>query len=39
MKTIFYDVDTQNDFMKEDGALYVPGAESIKENLEKLTCK
>ena len=34
---IFYDVDTQNDFMNKDGALYVPGAESIKPNLKKLT--
>lgn len=34
---IFYDVDTQNDFMNKDGALYVPGAEEIKQNLEKLT--
>ncbi len=35
--TLFYDVDTQNDFMNKDGALYVPKAESIKGNLEKLT--
>jgi len=34
---IFYDVDTQNDFMNADGALYVPGAEKIKQNLEKIT--
>ncbi len=34
---IFYDVDTQNDFMNKDGALYVPDAELIKPNLEKLT--
>ncbi len=34
---IFYDVDTQNDFMNKDGALYVPGAEEIKPNLRKLT--
>jgi nicotinamidase/pyrazinamidase len=34
---IFYDVDTQNDFMNEDGALYVPGAEGIKSNLRALT--
>jgi nicotinamidase/pyrazinamidase len=34
---IFYDVDTQHDFMDKDGALYVPGAEEIKPNLEKLT--
>lgn len=37
MKTIFYDVDTQNDFMNKNGALYVPGAEDIKDNLQKLT--
>jgi len=34
---IFYDVDTQNDFMNSDGALYVPDAELIKPNLMKLT--
>jgi len=34
---IFYDVDTQHDFMDKDGALYVPGAEEIKPNLKKLT--
>jgi nicotinamidase/pyrazinamidase len=34
---IFYDVDTQNDFMNKDGALYVPDAELIKSNLFKLT--
>lgn len=34
---IFYDVDTQNDFMNKDGALYVPGAEEIKPNLKRLT--
>jgi nicotinamidase-related amidase len=33
---IFYDIDTQNDFMNENGALYVPDAESIKPNLRKL---
>ena len=36
-KTIFYDVDTQNDFMNKNGALYVPNAENIKPNLENLT--
>lgn len=36
-KRIFYDVDTQNDFMNKDGALYVPDAELLKPNLEKLT--
>lgn len=29
MKTVFFDVDTQNDFMLPAGALYVPGAERI----------
>jgi nicotinamidase-related amidase len=36
-KTIFFDVDTQNDFMNGNGALYVPDAESIKPTLEQLT--
>lgn len=36
-KVIFYDVDTQNDFMKKSGKLYVPGAEGICENLKQLT--
>jgi nicotinamidase/pyrazinamidase len=34
---IFWDVDTQHDFMDADGRLYVPGAEEIKPNLERLT--
>ena len=34
---IFYDVDTQNDFMNRDGALYVPGAEETKPNLKNVT--
>ena len=29
MKTVFYDVDTQLDFLYPAGALYVPGAEQI----------
>ena len=29
MKLVFFDVDTQNDFLYAAGALYVPGAESI----------
>ncbi len=33
---IFYDVDTQADFMNKEGALYVSGAEEIKPNLKKL---
>lgn len=34
---IFWDVDTQHDFMHPDGKLYVPDAESIKPNLARLT--
>lgn len=34
---VFYDVDTQNDFMNKNGALYVPDAETIKPNLQLLT--
>jgi nicotinamidase/pyrazinamidase len=37
MKQIFWNVDTQEDFMSEPGALYVPGAESIKPALGRLT--
>ena len=37
MKIIFWNTDTQKDFMNKDGALYVQGAEDIKENLKKLT--
>src|SRR5262249_21204077 len=37
MPVIFWDVDTQHDFMMPDGKLYVPGAESIIPNLKKLT--
>ena len=33
---IFFDVDTQRDFMDADGALSVPQAETIKPNLERL---
>jgi nicotinamidase/pyrazinamidase len=36
-KTIFWDVDTQYDFMMPDGKLYVPGAEEIIPNLTHLT--
>ncbi|MDO8665286.1 MAG: isochorismatase family protein [Gemmatimonadales bacterium] len=35
--TIFWDVDTQTDFMHADGKLYVPDAESIIPNLKRLT--
>ena len=37
MKTIFWSVDTQNDFMNKAGKLYVQGAEEIKKNLKKIT--
>jgi nicotinamidase/pyrazinamidase len=37
MKTVFFDVDTQIDFVYPGGALYVPGAETIVDNLGKLT--
>lgn len=34
---IYVGVDLQKDFMDQDGLLYVPGAEHIKENISKLT--
>jgi nicotinamidase/pyrazinamidase len=34
---IFWDVDTQADFMLPDGHLYVPGAEKLIPNLQRLT--
>lgn len=34
---LFWDVDTQVDFMKSDGRLYVPEAETLIPNLERLT--
>lgn len=34
---IFWDVDTQYDFMRADGKLYVPDAEQIIPNLKRLT--
>ena len=37
METIFCNVDTQYDFMRPDGKLYVQGAEKIEENLVRLT--
>ncbi|MBR9701141.1 cysteine hydrolase [Candidatus Woesearchaeota archaeon] len=37
MKTLFWNVDTQNDFMNKDGALYVQDAENIKANLSLVT--
>ncbi len=36
MRTIFFDVDTQIDFLFPAGALYVPGAESILPALARL---
>ncbi len=37
MKTAFFDVDTQLDFLFPAGALYARGAERIVENLERLS--
>jgi len=37
MKTVFFDVDTQLDFLYPAGSLYVPGAEEILPALAKLT--
>lgn len=37
MKVLFINVDTQKDFMEKEGALYVKDAESINDNLQKLT--
>jgi len=36
-RTIFWNVDTQYDFMKPDGKLSIPGAMGIEGNLERLT--
>jgi len=36
-RVIFWDVDTQYDFMKADGKLYVPQAEHIIPNLKQLS--
>jgi nicotinamidase/pyrazinamidase len=36
MTLVFWDVDTQNDFMNADGALYVPDAEGIKPNIARI---
>lgn len=37
MNTVFFDVDTQLDFLYPAGALYVPGAEAIVPVLARLT--
>jgi nicotinamidase/pyrazinamidase len=37
VKTVFFDVDTQLDFLYPSGALYVPGAEQIVPVLGRLT--
>ena len=37
MSTIFWDVDTQHDFMRSTGSLYVPGSEEIIPVLQRLT--
>ncbi len=36
-RLVFWDVDTQRDFMDPEGALYVPLAEEINRNLARLT--
>ena len=37
MRTVFFDVDTQIDFLYPAGALYVPGAEQLHPALARLT--
>jgi len=36
-RIVFWDVDTQADFLLPDGKLYVPGAERLLPNLDRLT--
>jgi nicotinamidase/pyrazinamidase len=36
VKTVFFDIDTQNDFMLPAGALYAPGAERILPAIARL---
>ena len=38
MKTIFFDIDSQLDFLCPAGALYVPGAERIVPIIARLNC-
>jgi len=38
VKTVFFDVDTQIDFLYPSGALYAPGAEMIVDRVAKLNC-
>jgi nicotinamidase/pyrazinamidase len=37
METLLWDVDTQKDFIEEDGNLAVEGASEIRENLKRIT--
>jgi nicotinamidase/pyrazinamidase len=39
MKTVFFDIDTQIDFVYPAGALYVPGAERILDRIGELNRK
>ena len=36
MKTLFVDIDTQVDFIMPEGNLYVPGAEKLIPNFQRL---
>lgn len=37
MDVLFFDIDTQNDFIEPSGALYVPGAETLKPVYRKIS--
>lgn len=37
METLLWDVDTQKDFIEEDGRLAVEGADQIRQNLKQIT--
>ena len=39
MKTVFFDIDTQIDFVYPAGALYVPGAERMVPVIGELNCR